>query len=162
MHNGKDGRSRAVSTHGLLQEGIGTGVNGSGGFVQQQDLGAAEDSTGQTQELTLADGVVGAVVSNDSVELVLLAGDEVLETNQLESVPEGSVIVATFKVQSGADGSREDEWIYPRMSVNVKTTERGLKYLGGSVPYRGEECGHQAWRYLHHQPERYPYLAPEA
>ena len=98
MHNGKDGRSRAVSTHGLLQEGIGTGVNGSGGFVQQQDLGAAEDSTGQTQELTLADGVVGAVVSNDGVELILLVRNKFLETNQFESVPERGIVIAALEV----------------------------------------------------------------
>jgi len=44
-------------------------------------LGVAEDSTGQAQELTLANGVVGAVVSDDGVELVLLVRDKFLEAN---------------------------------------------------------------------------------
>lgn len=111
MHDGKDRGSRAVSAHGLLQEGIGTGVNRGSGLIQQQDFWAAEDGTGQAQELTLANGVVGAVVSDDSVELVLLVGDKVFEANQLESMPEGSVVVATLEIQGGADGSREDERI---------------------------------------------------
>jgi len=87
VHDGKDGGFRAVSAHRLLQEGIGTGVNGRGGLIQQQDLGIAKDSTGQTQELTLTDRVVGTIVSHSGVELVLLFGDEILETDQIKSVP---------------------------------------------------------------------------
>lgn len=81
VHDRKDGGSRAICTHGFLQESIGTGINGSGGFIQQQDLWVAEDSTGQAQELTLANGVVGTIVSDDSVKFVLLVGDKFLEAN---------------------------------------------------------------------------------
>jgi len=138
VHNGKDGGSRAVGTHSLLQEGIGTGVNRGGGFIQQQDLGVAEDSTGQAQELTLADGIVGAVVSDDSVELALLARDEVLETDQLESVPKGCVVVATLEVQSGADGSGENERICSGRLATVKHDRMGVKIPWGisSMPRR--------------------------
>lgn len=111
MHDGEDGCSWAVSAHGLLQEGVGAGVNGGGGLVQQQDPWAAEDSTGQTQELALTDGVVGTIIVYDGVKLVLLIRNEVLEANQLKSVPKGSVVVTALEVQSGANGSREDEWI---------------------------------------------------
>jgi len=138
VHDGKDGGSRAVNSHGLLQEGIGTGVNGGSGLIQQQDLGVAEDSAGQAQELTLADGVVGAVVSDGGIELVLLVGDEVLETNQLESVPKGCIVVATLEVQSGADGSGENERIYSGRLVTIRNGRRGIEIPWGinSIPRR--------------------------
>lgn len=98
VHDGKDGSSGTVGTHGFLQEDIGTGVDGSGGLIQQQDLGVAEDSAGQAQELTLANGVVGAVVSNDGVELILLVRNKFLETNQFESVPERGIVIAALEV----------------------------------------------------------------
>ena len=138
MHDGKDCRSGAVSAHGLLQEGIGTGVDGGGGLVQQQDLGVAEDSTGQAQELTLTDGVVEAIIGDDGVELVLLAGNEVLEANELESVPKRSVVVATLEVQSGADSSREDERVYSSVLVTTKYNKNGIEIPWGisSIPRR--------------------------
>lgn len=138
MHDGKDCRSGAVSAHGPLQEGIGTGVDGGGGLVQQQDLGVTEDSTGQAQELTLTDRVVEAIIGDDGVELVLLAGNEVLEANELESVPKRSVVVATLEVQSGADSSREDERVYSSVLVTTKYNKNGIEIPWGisSIPRR--------------------------
>ena len=57
MCDGEDGTVSKFCADGLLNEVIGLEVHGSSGLVQDQDLGLAEQSSGQAHQLTLANTV---------------------------------------------------------------------------------------------------------
>lgn len=109
VHDTENRSTGAVLPHRPLEESVRPGINGCGGLIQQQDLGVAQDGTGEAKELTLADAVVGAVVGDDGVQLFRSRGDEFFHANELEGVPEGGIVVAAFEVQSSSDGTGEDE-----------------------------------------------------
>ena len=53
MCDGEDGAVSKLCADGLLNEVVGLEVHGSSGFVQDQDLGLAEQSSSQAHQLTL-------------------------------------------------------------------------------------------------------------
>lgn len=72
----------------------------------------------------MANGVVGTVISDGRIEFAFLVYNEFLETDQFKSVPERCVIVATFKVQGGADSPRKEERVY---STEKKVSRAAMK-----------------------------------
>lgn len=72
MHDAENSCIRAALAHRLLNEHVSTGIDRCGRLVQQENFWVAQDGGCETQELALADRVVGPVIFDDSVELGLL------------------------------------------------------------------------------------------
>ncbi len=74
--DGKDGPSLHELVHALFDEGLGTGVDGGGGFVQDEHRRVGHGSPGDCQQLPLALGQVGAVGGDHGVIALRQAADE--------------------------------------------------------------------------------------
>ena len=79
----KGGAAGHQGVHALLDQGLGAGVDGGGGLVQNQHRRVRHGSPGDGQQLPLALAQVGAVPGEDCVVPVGQAADEAVGVGQL-------------------------------------------------------------------------------
>ena len=81
-----DGEGRAARhqrRQGALDQALGLGVQGGGGFVQDQDAGVLQDGAGDGDALLLAAGELVAALADDRIVAVRQAGDVVVDGRRL-------------------------------------------------------------------------------
>src|SRR5699024_4804261 len=71
---------------GLANHGVGTGIHGGGGIVENQNLGLFQQCTGDTKTLTLAAGDVGAALLNVGVVALGEGGNKLVGPAQMAGV----------------------------------------------------------------------------
>ena len=95
--------------HTLLDNGLGTGVDGGGGLIEDHDRGIGHSGPGDAQQLPLALAQVGAVAVEHRVVALGQAADEVVCAGQLgrcDAVFVGGLQVAVADVFH--NGAREE------------------------------------------------------
>ena len=70
MCNYHQGAPLKLFSNRALDQDIGIHIYGGGGLIENHDLGAGEDGTCETQELTLALGEVEAAIANCGGEVI--------------------------------------------------------------------------------------------
>ncbi len=86
-------------------------IDGRRGFVQDQDLCLSEQGSSQADELSLANAQVIAALAALKLQLLLQAGDELLQVRQLQRSPYFLVSVDLERVEIHADCSRKYHWV---------------------------------------------------
>ena len=82
MGDDKGGAPGHQGVHAPLDDGLGVGVDGAGGFVHDHDRGIGHRRPGNGQQLALALGQVGAVAGQHGVVAVGQPADEVVRAGQ--------------------------------------------------------------------------------
>ena len=100
LGNNQLGGSGDLLPEGLTDGGVGGGVHGGGGVVQNQDPGVFQQCPGDAQTLLLAAGDIGAALLDFVIVLVGEAHDEVMGAGQAAGVDQlGQLSICSYEAK---------------------------------------------------------------
>lgn len=108
VSDGKNSTLLEVSTDHALEHSIGLNVERSGSLVEKQDVRIEEQAASHGQELALTHGEVSSVLVNVSLKASIKSGDEILESNHVQYVPDLLIFVLTEGVQVVANSTHKE------------------------------------------------------
>lgn len=107
VSDGDNSTLKEVAADHALKHGIRLNVERRSSLVQKKDVRVEEQAAGHRDELALTYGEVSSVLFNVRFETTVESGDEILEGNHFQNMPDLIIVVLTEGVQVVADSSHE-------------------------------------------------------